>query len=276
MIYVWIDALLNYLSGLGGDLFDTYWENAHHVIGKDILRFHAVYLPCLLLSLDLPLPKKILAHGWWTAEGEKISKSKGNAIDPNKVVSQVGSDAFRYFLLREISVGSDGDFSEQALIARVNGDLSNGYGNLLNRTLGLLKKYRGSILPPPVDCAEGLRGLISESRERLILALDECDPQEALKIIWQVIRAGNKYVDETAPWTLGKQGKEEELDAVLYNLVELLRIVGVWTLPFLPEKSVGLLDAIKATERSFESTSHWGLQKGGACLDSSALLFPRI
>ena len=117
VIYVWIDALLNYLSGLEGDLFDTYWTNAHHVIGKDILRFHAVYLPCLLLSLGLPLPKKILAHGWWTAEGEKISKSKGNAIDPDKVVSQVGSDALRYFLLREISLGSDGDFSEQALVA---------------------------------------------------------------------------------------------------------------------------------------------------------------
>ena len=169
------------LGGPEGELYRDFWPHAHHIIGKDILRFHAVYWPCFLMSAGLPLPRKIIAHGWWTVEGEKMSKSKGNAIDPNKAVAAVGADAFRYFLLREISFGSDGDFSQAALLTRVNSDLGNDYGNLLNRSLGMIKKYRGSTLNAtarPGDAGWGeleakLLEIVSASREGLINAMSE-------------------------------------------------------------------------------------------------------
>ena len=291
--YVWVDALTNYISALGGpegDLYHRFWSSAHHIIGKDILRFHAVYWPCFLMSAGLPLPQQIIAHGWWTVEGEKMSKSKGNAIDPLKAVEAVGADAFRYFLLREIPFGADGDFSQSALITRINSELANDYGNLLNRTLGMLKKYRGSILPAAVtplsegwgELEETLFSAIEVSRTSLIESMDRYKFHDALRSIWSLVSAGNKYVDSAAPWSLAKAGEEraQDLDRVLYCLVELLRILGVWTLPFLPSKSEALLESIRAPKVGwlFEraSTSTWGQLKGGENLASGLSLFPRV
>ena len=291
--YVWVDALTNYISALGGpsgELYQQFWPNAHHIIGKDILRFHAVYWPCFLMSAGLPLPKKIIAHGWWTVEGEKMSKSKGNAIDPHKAVAAVGTDAFRYFLLREIPFGSDGDFSQAALLTRVNSELANDYGNLLNRTLGMLKKYRGSKLPEPVrpgdatwgDLETRLLSVVTEAREALLTEMSTYRFHEALRAIWSAVSAGNKYVDSAAPWKLAKGGDADAtaLDCVLYTLMELLRTIGVWTLPFLPSKSQTLLDSINTPEgaRTFEATDpqRWGQLTGGAEVASALALFPRI
>lgn len=282
VIYVWLDALANYISGLGGfegSLFEKYWGNSHHIIGKDILRFHAVYLPCFLLSVGAALPKKIIAHGWWTAEGEKISKSKGNAIDPNKVIDAIGSDSFRYFLLREISLGSDGDFSCSSLVSRINSDLSNEYGNLVSRTLGLLKKYRGSKIPESNEIGVDERDLlktITESKIELELAFDSYRLNDALKAIWKVVKAGNKYVNDTAAWVLYKEGKDKELDRVLYTLVELLRVIGIWTSPFLPASSKNLLDSLRVVDRDFESSTKWYVLKPNTEIKDSLQLFPRL
>ena len=292
--YVWVDALTNYISALGGpnaELYQKFWPSVHHIIGKDILRFHAVYWPCFLMSAKLPLPQQIIAHGWWTVEGEKMSKSKGNAIDPLKAVAAVGADAFRYFLLREIPFGSDGDFSQSALITRINSELANDYGNLLNRTLGMLKKYRKSVLPQevtPQDRAwssleEQLLSTVAEARLELVKQMKNYRFHDALRAIWTAVSAGNKYVDSAAPWTLAKAGedKAKDLDRVLYNLIELLRVIGVWTLPFLPSKSQELLQAIKVDDStwSFENTrvEAWGtVLKGGQELSSGLALFPRV
>lgn len=282
VIYVWLDALANYISGLGGfegSLFEKYWGNSHHIIGKDILRFHAVYLPCFLLSVGEDLPKKIIAHGWWTAEGEKISKSKGNAIDPNKVIDAIGSDSFRYFLLREISLGSDGDFSYNSLVSRINSDLSNEYGNLVSRTLGLLKKYRASKIPESyelgLDEVELLK-VINSSKSELELAFDNYRLNDALKAIWKVVKAGNKYVNDTAPWVLYKEGKDKDLDRVLYTLVELLRVIGIWTSPFLPTSSKKLLDSLGVVNRDFQSSIKWFVLKPNTEIKDSLQLFPRL
>jgi methionyl-tRNA synthetase len=219
-----------------------------------------------------------------------MSKSKGNAIDPNKAVAAVGTDAFRYFLLREIPFGSDGDFSQAALLTRVNSELANDYGNLLNRTLGMLKKYRGSMLPEPVrpgDATWGelethLLSVVTEARETLLREMSAYRFHEALRAIWTAVSAGNKYVDSAAPWKLAKGGEDDAatLDCVLYTLMELLRTIGVWTLPFLPSKSETLLNSINApdTARSFESTDPqlWGQLKGGVDVVNALSLFPRI
>lgn len=291
--YVWVDALTNYVSALGGpsgDLYAQFWPSAHHIIGKDILRFHAVYWPCFLLSAGLPLPQQIIAHGWWTVEGDKMSKSKNNTVDPYKAVAAVGADAFRYFLLREIPFGSDGDFSQNALITRINSDLANDYGNLLNRTLGMLQKYRSSVLPPsvtPQDEAWGeherqLLSVVSQARIALCEAMQAYRFHDALRAIWSAVSAGNKYVDSTAPWSLAKGGEAQaqDLDRVLYTLAELLRVLGVWTLPFLPSKAQTLLSCVGATEEScsFEMTdiARWGALPSGVEVATAKALFPRV
>lgn len=292
VIYVWVDALSNYISALGGPkapLYEQFWSQSCHLIGKDILRFHAVYWPCFLMSAGLPLPQKIFAHGWWTVEGEKMSKSKGNAIDPEAAVKAVGADAFRYFLLREISFGSDGDFSQSALLTRINSDLANDYGNLLNRTLGMLGKYRSSITPAQLhdheDSAlieyenqllEGFR----QARIDLDEAMNAFRFHDALRAIWSLVSAGNKYVDQCAPWTLAKAGdtSAKDLDRALYNLCELLRIVGIWTIPFLPTKAVELLHALRIPERdrTWAQTEEWGQLSFSTELAKPNALFPRL
>lgn len=292
VIYVWVDALSNYISALGGTesaRYEQFWRASCHLIGKDILRFHAVYWPCFLMSAGLPLPKTIFAHGWWTVEGEKMSKSKGNAIDPHAAVQAVGADAFRYFLLREISFGSDGDFSQSALLTRVNSDLANDYGNLLNRTLGMLGKYRASVTPAELQpqgsgALAGFEAQLleahSHARGELDQAMSELRFHDALRAIWSLVSAGNKYVDQCAPWTLAKAGEERaaELDRAIYNLCELLRVVGIWTLPFLPTKAVELLEALRvaAEEWTWDRTASWGQLALGVELAKPKALFPRL
>ena len=284
VVYVWLDALTNYISALGGpgaERFERYWPASVHLIGKDILRFHAVYWPCFLMSAELPLPKQVFAHGWWTIDGQKMSKTLGNVVDPIDMAARYGADAFRYFLLREVGFGSDGDFSERALRDRINGDLANDYGNLLNRTLGMVQRYRGGVVPPagpegPEDA--DLKTAWERARTDLLAAMDDLAFNKALSAIWTLVGAGNKYVDSAAPWTLARQGKAERLDTVLYNLCETLRILGTWTLPFLPRKAADLLDRIGAPEaaRTAASTATWGVLPSGGAVVIGDPLFPRL
>lgn len=284
VVYVWVDALTNYISALGGPgapLYEKFWPNVVHLVGKDILRFHAVYWPCFLMSAGLPLPKTMFAHGWWTHEGRKMSKTFGNVVDPVAVAKEYGADCFRYFLLREVSFGLDGDFSVAALRDRINGDLANDYGNLLNRTLGMLGKYRGGIVPrrgarDPID--DTLLATFEASRRALLAAMDELAFHRALAAIWDLVRAANKYVDASAPWTLAREKRDDRLDEVLYNLCEALRIVGVWTAPFLPERATELLDrvGVPAELRTVPSTAEWGRLPAGGRTRVGDPLFPRL
>jgi methionyl-tRNA synthetase len=290
IIYVWVDALSNYISALGGvdsDKYNQFWPSAIHLIGKDILRFHCVFWPCFLMSAGLPLPKQVFAHGWWTNEGEKMSKTKGNTIDPELVVKAIGPDAFRYFVLREIPFGSDGDFSQSALISRVNHELGNDFGNLFNRTLAMLNKYRDSKIPDISqidqrfygDAEKELFQIFGESRSELIESMNDFRFHDALKAIWKLISFGNRYITMKAPWVLAKQNQNEELDVVLYHLCELIRITAVWNLPFLPQKAKLLLDGLGVTQdhlKDFKSTETFGQLPAHTEVIKELVLFPRV
>ena len=284
VVYVWVDALTNYVSALGGpdgDLYARHWPNVVHLIGKDILRFHAVYWPAFLMSAGLPVPRQVFAHGWWTHDGQKMSKTLGNVIDPIAMVGRYGADCFRYFLLREVGFGSDGDFSESALRDRINGDLANDYGNLLKRSLGMVGRYVGGVVPErgTVDAPDEL--LVTafvEARAELLVAMEALSFNRALTAIWRLVSAGNKYVDTCAPWVLSREGNESRLREVLYNLCETLRVVGVWTLAFLPSKAADLLDrvGVPAELRTIAATSEWGGLPSGGATSSGDALFPRL
>jgi methionyl-tRNA synthetase len=284
VVYVWLDALANYVSALGGPGapdFERYWPADLHLIGKDILRFHAVYWPCFLMSLGLALPRRIFAHGWWLVEGTKMSKSLGNALDPFAVVSTYGAEPFRFFLLREVAFGNDGDYSEQGLRNRINGDLANDFGNLVNRTLGMVARYREGVVPPsgprgPLE--EGLIAAVAEARVELHAAMDDLAFHRALAAVWRVSGAANKYVDEAAPWTLARQGAAERLDTVLYTLCEVLRVLGVWTTPVLPRSGPALLDRLStpAALRDVASTERFGALPAGLATFAGDPLFPRL
>ncbi len=236
--YVWFDALLNYISALGwpdGEKFKRYWEEAGavHLIGKDILRHHALYWPVLLHALGVPPPKTIFAHGWWLIKGEKMSKSRGNIVDPEQVVAAYGLDAFRYFLLREVSLGEDGVFSEEALVKRINADLANDLGNLVYRTLTMLEKHAGGRIPPG-QAESHLQSDSFRVEKNVAAHLSLTVPSEALKDIWELIGKANHSVEEKAPWVLAREGRKEELDQFLYQLAETLRVIALFLLPFMP------------------------------------------
>ena len=238
--YVWFDALLNYISALGwpdGEKFKRYWEEAGpvHLIGKDILRHHALYWPILLHALGVPPPKTIFAHGWWLVKGEKMSKSKGNIIDPEQVVAAYGLDAFRYFLLRDVPFGEDGVFSEEALIKRINADLANDLGNLVYRTLTMLEKHAGGRIPPGEMIVE-LKSYLEKTGGEIFGFMMSMEPQPnvALAKLWNLINQANLSIEKTAPWTLAREGRKEKLDQFLYQLAETLRVVALFLLPFLP------------------------------------------
>ena len=257
VIYVWFDALINYLSALGykkhQDLFERFWPVDIHMIGKDILKFHAVIWPAMLLAAEVPLPKKVVAHGWWTVESQKMSKSKGNVVDPYAVISKVGIDAYRYFLLREVPFGLDGNFSEAALQARYQADLANNLGNLLNRTLTMLEKYFEGVVPVAgagqhFDKFDNLsRNLLPEIEKKLASVAFS----QALESIWSLIDLANKYIEEEAPWQLAKTDRAR-LAGVLYALADVLRLVAVYLYPFMPGSAIkiweqlGLIDALPA------------------------------
>jgi len=278
--YVWFDALINYISGIGypGDpaRLNKYWPADFHIIGKDILRHHAVYWPIMLHALGLTPPKAIFAHGWWIVKGEKMSKSKGNVVDPVALIDKYGIDTYRYFLLREVPFGLDGAFSEEALISRYNSDLANDIGNLLNRTLTMVEKYFDGKVPdvsssavsgsPLVknlqDKANGLAGELDKTIPRLDFA-------GALMKIWEVIGVANKLIEDSKPWALAKEKKVDELASLMYALLETLRIVAVSISPFMPGASKAMLAQLGTSDGKS------ALRSGGK-INKSAPLFPRI
>lgn len=288
VIYVWFDALTNYLTGVGFpndmDTFSRYWPAEVHLIGKDILRFHAVYWPAFLMSAGLRPPRKVFAHGWWTVEGQKMSKSLGNVVDPYEVSEKYGVDQFRYFLVREVPFGLDGDFSHSAMVHRINSDLANDFGNLLNRTLSMITKYLEGKLPPMVQGTEIEQGLVARI-ETTIGAIDqqmeELEFHKALTSIWDIVTAANKYLDDTAPWSLAKDpGKRDRLGTVLYSVMETFRIITILVSPFMPvstEKIWQILSQKGSVEQSrIPGSTKFGLLKEGIVLPGEAIVFPRI
>ncbi len=242
VVYVWFDALINYATACGylddREKFAKFWPAVRHLVGKDIIRFHCVIWPIMLLALGLNPPVCVFAHGWWTVEGEKMSKSKGNVVDPFEMARVYGVDPFRYFLLREVPFGLDGDFSELAMVQRVNSDLANDLGNLLNRTLQMMGNYRDGKVPAPgaiLPVDEEVLSLIDATLATVKEKLDVFSFDEALKSIWALLGRGNKYIDETMPWKLGREGNGERLDTVLSTLFAVLRAVTLLTAPFMPD-----------------------------------------
>ena len=288
VIYVWFDALTNYLTPVGflsdPEKFHRYWPADLHLVGKEIVRFHSIIWPAILMALDLPLPKQIYGHGWLIVNGDKMSKSKGNVVDPNLLIDEFGADAIRYFLLREINLGQDGNFSRDALISRINADLANDLGNLLHRTLNMIGKFQGGIIEGsaskrPVDealVADAMDTVSTYEAEMEKLALTP-----AVKTVWAFIGRANKYIDETAPWALAKDpAKKAELAAVLYHLAESLRIISGLISPFLPQtapkirQQLGCVDALAAP--SLDDLKIWGRLPAGQKIGAAEPLFPRI
>ncbi|MBI2265471.1 MAG: methionine--tRNA ligase [Armatimonadetes bacterium] len=286
VIYVWVDALLNYISAIGylGDeeKFRSLWPADVQLIGKDILRFHAVIWPAMLLALDLPLPKCLFVHGWLVTESGKISKSKGGSRNIHELIAAYGDDAIRYFLLREASFGLDLHFSEEALIGRINNDLANDLGNLLNRTLPMIQKYTDSVVEPPGETAavdEDLRIVVRDLYAEVDQAMLNLQFREALIAIWKLVSRANKYIDETAPWALAREGKESRLHTVLYNIAESIRISILYMSPFLPEACRKMWQQLGMRERietQHKDSISWGLLPPRTIVHTGDPLFPRI
>ena len=286
VIYVWLDALTNYITALGylsddDSKFQKYWPADIHLVGKEIVRFHTIIWPALLMALDLPLPKQVFGHGWLLLEGGKMSKSKGNVVDPLVLVDLYGVDAIRYFLLREVPFGADGVFTNEALIQRINSDLANDLGNLVSRTAAMIEKYFGGTLPSERESTEFDREL-EELAAATPLKTEECmetmQLNVALSHIWKLISRTNKYIDETAPWTLAKEeASRGKLANVMYHLAESLRITAVLLAPFMPETSRTILGQLGMEETpDWDSAKQWGGLSADASMTKGEALFPRI
>ena len=286
VIYVWIDALTNYLTGSGflqdEEQFARYWPADLHLVGKEIVRFHTIIWPIILMALDLPLPKTVFGHGWLLMEHDKMSKSKGNVVDPLELADEFGVDAIRYFLLREVSFGQDGNFSRRALIDRINADLANDLGNLLHRSVAMIGRYREGVIPQPgalTELEQDLQKLAAAAAADVNRHIDGLEINAALSAIWRLVSRANKYIDEAEPWTLNKTGQSERLDTVLYHLGETLRILALLVKSFMPETGdkmwaqLGISQPIESCR--FEDTAWGGLQPGTKVVKGDPI-FPRI
>jgi methionyl-tRNA synthetase len=272
--YVWFDALVNYISIPNSHPSLELWPADVHVIGKDILKFHAVYWPIMLKAMGLPLPKQILVHGFWQKDGAKISKSTGNIVDPIAVIDEWGLDAFRFYVLRELDIGPDGNWTDAGFQSRYQSELANGLGNLVNRSLSMLKRYRNGIVPAKSD---ELAAFAAKAADETRALLKQNQLQAALQSIWSLVFRANKYVDETAPFKLAKDpAQAKRLDEVLYNLAETCRVLAVLLWPFLPETSVKIFTQLGLSETPEKfSEAVWGKLKSGQKIGEPAPLFPR-
>jgi len=284
--YVWVDALINYISALGysldGKLFEKYWPADQHHIGKDILKFHTVIWPAMLMSLGIELPRKVAVHGWLLMGHEKLSKSKGITLDPDEMAEKYGVDGIRYFLAREISYGQDGSFTDPAFVKRYNADLSNDIGNLCSRTLAMINKYRDGVIPAAAD-SPGFEKAWEDTRKEAADMLQQFRFPDYLIKVWDFINKANKHIEDSQPWTLAKSDKAEDkdkLDKVLYEVAESIRLSALILIPFMPSTcqkimtQLGIKDSIE--DMRLDNEGVWGKFKGNTKIGEREILFPRI